>query len=108
MQDVEPVTADHNKNQYEKENNAERCPPGPIARGAAGREQAGPAGEPSVDAMIARLDGLDGLPLAEHVAVFEDTHAALRQVLSELDAAPDGAADRRPPGPAGPGGPGGR
>jgi hypothetical protein len=54
--------------------------------------RAAPTGEPSVDAMIARLDGLDGLPLAEQVAVFEDTHAGLRQVLSELDATPDEAA----------------
>jgi hypothetical protein len=45
--------------------------------------------------MIARLDGLDGLPLEEHVAVFEDTHAGLRQVLSELD---DAAGQ---PGPGG-------
>ena len=54
--------------------------------------QGASTGEPSVDAMIARLDGLDGLPLEEHAAVFEETHAGLRQVLSELDAAPDGAA----------------
>ena len=61
--------------------------------------QAAPTGEPSVDAMIARLDGLDGLPLDQHVAVFEDTHAGLRRVLSELDARPDDAAGQ--PGPGG-------
>lgn len=71
------------------------------AGAAAGGAQAAPADEPSVGAMIARLDGLDGLPLEEHVAVFEDIHAGLRHVLSELDAAPDGAAGQQP-------GPGGR
>jgi hypothetical protein len=47
-------------------------------------------GEPRVDEAIAGLDRLDDLPLDEHVAVFEDTHARLRQVLGELDAGPTG------------------
>jgi hypothetical protein len=42
-----------------------------------------------VDAAIAGLDGLSGRPLAEHVAVFEETHAKLRQVLSDLDGPAD-------------------
>ena len=42
-------------------------------------------GEPRVDQAVAGLDRLGDLPLDEHVAVFEDTHARLRQVLSELD-----------------------
>lgn len=48
------------------------------------------SGEPRVDEAIAGLDRLGDLPLDEHVAVFEDTHARLRQVLSELDAGPAG------------------
>ena len=53
-----------------------------------GPEQAGerPAtGEPRVDAALARLDELEGLPVTEHRAVFEDVHRRLRDVLGELD-----------------------
>jgi hypothetical protein len=42
-------------------------------------------GEPRVDELIARLDALEGLPLDQHVALYDDIHAGLRQVLSELD-----------------------
>jgi hypothetical protein len=49
-------------------------------------------GEPRVDEAIAGLGRLGDLPLEEHVAVFEDTHARLRQVLDELDAEPVGDA----------------
>lgn len=80
----------------EDESTSVRYPSDAGAQGAATWTPAPSTGEPPVDAMIARLDGLDGLPVEEHVAVFEDTHAGLRQVLSELDAAPE------PPG-AGPG-----
>jgi hypothetical protein len=41
--------------------------------------------EPRVDAALARLDELDGLPVTEHRAVFEDVHRRLRDVLGELD-----------------------
>jgi hypothetical protein len=62
-------------------------------QGPAGGEQgrvsggARPAtGEPRVDAALARLDELEGLPVTEHRAVFEDVHRRLRDVLGELDA----------------------
>jgi hypothetical protein len=42
-------------------------------------------GEPRVDAALARLDELEGRPVAEHRAVFEDVHRRLRDVLGELD-----------------------
>jgi hypothetical protein len=51
-------------------------------------EQAGErlaTGEPRVDAALARLDELEGLPVTEHRAVFEDVHRRLRDVLGELD-----------------------
>jgi hypothetical protein len=51
-------------------------------------------GEARVDQAIAGLGSLPGLPLDEHVAVFEDMHATLRQVLSELDSGPADAAGR--------------
>ncbi len=42
-------------------------------------------GEPRVDEALRKLDGLAGLPVAEHPAVFEQAHARLRDVLGELD-----------------------
>ena len=62
---------------------------GPAGDAEHGRpEQAGPrpaTGEPRVDAALARLDELEGLPVTEHRAVFEDVHRRLRDVLGELD-----------------------
>jgi hypothetical protein len=52
-------------------------------------------GEARVDEAIAALDRLGELPVDGHVAVFEDTHARLREVLSELDPRAD------QPGPMG-------
>jgi hypothetical protein len=46
-------------------------------------------GDARVDEAIAGLDRLGELPIDQHVAVFDDTHTTLRQVLSELDAGPD-------------------
>ncbi len=43
-------------------------------------------GEPRVDAALAKLDDLAGMPVTEHRAVFEDVHRRLRDVLGELDA----------------------
>jgi hypothetical protein len=55
--------------------------------------------EPQVDEVIDGLERLGELPLDEHVAVFEQTHARLRQVLSDLDAEPaEGPAGERPAG----------
>lgn len=50
--------------------------------------EAGPGTGPetgveTVDGVVASLDGLDGLPVAEHVAVFERAHESLRQALAE-------------------------
>lgn len=38
------------------------------------------AGDPA-EAAVAGLDGLETLPVAEHVAVFEQAHAELRRAL---------------------------
>jgi hypothetical protein len=43
-------------------------------------------GAPGVDRVLADVDGLDDLPLEEHLAVFERVHGSLR---SALDAPPD-------------------
>lgn len=59
---------------------------GDLAGEAAGDpEQRPTTGEPRVDAALARLDELEGLPVTEHRAVFEDVHRRLRDVLGELD-----------------------
>jgi hypothetical protein len=55
------------------------------ARGAGDPERRPATGEPRVDAALARLDELEGLPVTEHRAVFEDVHRRLRDVLGELD-----------------------
>lgn len=51
-------------------------------------------GDERADQVIAGLDRLAGLPLDEHVAVFEEAHTGLRQVLAELDSGPADAAGR--------------
>ena len=42
-----------------------------------------PAPEETVKAALAALDGLADRPLAEHVAVFEQVHAALGHALAD-------------------------
>ena len=88
------------------------------AQGAAGPAQGaggpagtgpGPRGRPStgdarVDDAVARLDDLPGLPLAEHLAVYEYVHERLTEALGDLDVhAPARSGDQ----PAGPGASGG-
>ena len=46
------------------------------------RPETGTTGDETVDAVVASLRGLDDLPVAEHVAVFEQAHESLRRVLS--------------------------
>ena len=52
-------------------------------------------GDPRVDDAVARLDDLAGLPLAEHLAVFEYVHERLTEALGDLEVhAPAGAGDQ--------------
>lgn len=54
------------------------------------------SGDERVDAALARLGGLAGTPVAEHVQVFADVHRGLQEVLTALDQeAADGARDQR-------------
>lgn len=39
-------------------------------------------GNPAVDAVIRSLEGLDAVPVDEHVALFEQAHEQLRRTLS--------------------------
>ena len=48
-----------------------------------GTDQDRPAtGHPAVDEVLRSLEDLDGRPVDEHVAVFEQAHEALRHTLS--------------------------
>jgi hypothetical protein len=40
-------------------------------------------GHPAVDEVLRSLDGLDGKPVDEHVAAFEEAHEVLRRALSD-------------------------
>ncbi|MFI6850240.1 hypothetical protein OG535_28505 [Kitasatospora sp. NBC_00085] len=44
-----------------------------------------PTGHPAVDAGLARLEALDGVPTDAHVAVYEDVHQRLTDTLAALD-----------------------
>jgi hypothetical protein len=52
--------------------------PGPLAA------QPPPTGDDRVDAAVAGLRRLPSLPAAEHVAVLEEVHGQLRDILGEL------------------------
>ena len=70
--------------------------PAPAAEGLAGSDG------PRVDDAVARLDDLAGLPIAEHLAVFEYVHERLTEALGDLDVhAPARAGDRSPGAPGG-------
>lgn len=46
------------------------------------RPEPEPTGDADVDAVVASLAQLDDLPVAEHVAVFEQAHDSLRRTLA--------------------------
>jgi hypothetical protein len=51
-------------------------------------EPAAATGELRVDAALRLLERLPGLPVSEHPGLFEQVHAQLSDVLSELDSGP--------------------
>jgi len=50
---------------------------------------AAPTGDARVDAAVAGLNRLKGGPVDEHVAVLEEAHGRLRDILGELDQTPE-------------------
>ncbi len=48
-----------------------------------------PTGDERVDAAVARLSHLPGTPADEHVAVLEEVHGRLRDILGELNEGAD-------------------
>ncbi|MFI8083933.1 hypothetical protein ACIF6L_24390 [Kitasatospora sp. NPDC086009] len=53
-----------------------------------------PTGHPAVDAALARLEALDGVPTEAHVAVYEDVHQRLTDTLAALDQDRPAGSDR--------------
>ncbi|WP_034487932.1 hypothetical protein [Actinomadura oligospora] len=79
---------------------------GPVPGGAGA---SAPTGDPRVDAVVARLDELAGLPVPAHVEVFADVHQRLQELLVSADDEGEGVASlggMPRPGAPGPGGPG--
>ena len=58
-------------------------------------------GDARVDDAVARLDDLAGLPVAEHVAVFEYVHERLTEALGDLDVHAPARSGDASPGPGG-------
>jgi hypothetical protein len=58
-------------------------------------------GDARVDDAVARLDDLAGLPVAEHLAVFEYVHERLTEALGDLDVHAPARSGNAPPGPGG-------
>ena len=70
-------------------------------RWAAGPRQRASTGDARVDDAVARLDDLAGLPVAEHLAVFEYVHERLTEALGDLDVHAPARPGDAAPGPGG-------
>ena len=42
-------------------------------------------GDPRVDEVLSRLEGIESIPTAEHVAVYDEVHRGLQDALANLD-----------------------
>jgi hypothetical protein len=58
-------------------------------------------GDARVDDAVARLDDLAGLPVAEHLAVYEYVHERLTEALGDLDVHATARSGNASPGPGG-------
>jgi len=60
----------------------------PVIGGIPGGRPPGVAGDERVDDAVAGLSRLPGRPVDEHVAVLEEVHGRLRDILGELNEGP--------------------
>jgi hypothetical protein len=69
----------------------------PDSADSADQGESGPVstGHPAVDEVLRSLDHLDGRPVDEHVAAFEEAHESLRRTLS--GAADESGGEAPPP-----------
>ena len=83
---------------------AEASAPGDARPGGSEPVPAGPppTGDPRVDDAVAGLGRLPGRPATEHVAVLEEVHGRLRDILDDVDTS--GAENTLAGGPGGTGG----
>jgi hypothetical protein len=56
--------------------------PEPVDQALTEANEANETGDPDVDAVVSSLNGLDDLPVTDHVAVFEQAHESLRRTLA--------------------------
>ena len=66
--------------EYAQRGSGDVAPPDP---------QMPPTGDDRVDAAVAALSRLPGTPADEHVAVLEEVHGRLRDILGEVNEGPD-------------------
>lgn len=97
----DPGTEDKSQKIYAERTEARVPADGDTPPPAAGPPPEGdlpPTGDDRVDAAAAGLSRLRGLPVDEHVAVLEEAHGRLRDILGELDeeAGPPDTAKGRP------------
>jgi hypothetical protein len=59
---------------------------------------AAPTGDARVDDAVAGLSRLEGRPADEHVAILEEVHGRLRDILGELDETPESPQAATEPG----------
>lgn len=72
--------------------------PAPAASAPAVPRPRPSTGDARVDDAVARLDDLAGLPVAEHLAVFEYVHERLTEALGDLDVHAQAWPGGQPPG----------
>jgi hypothetical protein len=73
------------------------------SNGPAGPSSFEPTGDERVDEALTRLGELGGVPVAQHVEVFEDVHRRLQDVLGAIDQESPGQTGPPVPRPPGPG-----
>src|SRR4029078_5339054 len=76
MDEPDEVTPAQTRDEHERTEQSDSAP-------APGRHLAEGTGHPAVDAVLASLEGLEAMPVHEHVAVFESAHDSPRRALEQ-------------------------